>query len=53
MLSDKILCYKAFDSPAYYPYSNSLWEVSNLRTWLNPSVDAGQLVWPQNNPLNQ
>ena len=53
MLSDKILCYKAFDSPAYYPYGNSLWEVSNLRAWLNSSADAGQVVWPQNNPPNK
>ena len=54
MLSDKILCCKAFDTPTErYTAGNSLWEDSNLRAWLNSSADAGQVVWPQNNPPNQ
>ena len=61
MLSDKILCYKAFDTPtedqlagkSLYSYGSTLWEDSNLRAWLNSSADAGQVVWPQNNPPNR
>ena len=54
MLSDKILCYKSFDTPTErYAAGDSLWEDSNLRAWLNSSAAAGQVVWPQNNPPNQ
>lgn len=54
MLSDKILCLKAFDAAGTHPndynnyrltYGSSLWETSNLRSWLNSSATAGNVSW--------
>ena len=57
MVSDKILCYKNFD-PAYkesgfgeeYYYGTNFWEEATLRTWLNSSELAGNIIWPYKIP---
>ena len=56
LLSDKLLCFKAFDArgresgPPYYGGGSNLWEESTLRAWLNSTAEAGKVVWPGNNP---
>lgn len=59
MLSDKILCYKAFDigddfEGGSYEYGDGFWETSTIRTWLNSRETAGNIVWPEHkNPGRQ
>ena len=64
MLSDKILCIKAFD--AYYSKNNTTgshsrssrrqfgcsnyWGDSNMRSWLNSTASAGKVEWLCGNP---
>lgn len=53
ILSDRILCFKCFDSSREQPdyrYGKSFWPESNLRTWLNSTEKGGNIVWPGNNP---
>ena len=64
MLSDKILCLKAYDAKTSIrvdshrrdPYGDreqygaNFWTSSNLRSWLNSEADAGQVVWRCKNP---
>lgn len=55
LLSDKILCFKAFDAwsedkTSEHDYGSNLWEESTLRAWLNSTAEAGNVVWPGNNP---
>ena len=57
MLSDEILCYKAFDARNHIGVSvNSeqggcgFWEESTLRTWLNATEEGGEIIWPGENP---
>ncbi len=58
ILSDKILCYKAFDtvySTTNYPreYTSGTWENSLLRYWLNSTENAGEVNWPHPNPPSE
>ena len=64
MLSDKILCLKAFDAdtssnPATGSHSrdtererdgSNYWGDSNIRSWLNSTAAAGEVVWACGNP---
>ena len=53
LISDQILCYKAYDAMLYnhdYYTCSGLWEESNIRAWLNSTASAGEVVWPRNNP---
>lgn len=60
IVSDRILCYKCFDSPrdvskyGYdYRFGNGFWPESNLRTWLNSDETGGNIVWPGENPPHE
>ena len=59
LLSDKILCIKAFDAKGgeegsiHYKDGSNFWEESTLRAWLNSTAPAGEVVWPGNNPPNE
>jgi hypothetical protein len=57
MLSDKILCYKAFDAKNHIGVSVDsersgcgFWEESTLRAWLNSTETGGNIYWPGQNP---
>lgn len=56
IISDKILCYKCFDSRRIgTDYKNTgcgYWEQSNLRAWLNSKEAGENIVWPGNNTPN-
>ena len=54
IVSDRIICYKAFDSPRdkEYQTGSGLWEDSNIRTWLNSKENGSNIVWPGKNPPN-
>lgn len=50
MLSDKILCYKAYDigddsDSRHTSLGNGFWEESQIRTWLNSKEKAGDIIW--------
>ena len=56
LLSDKILCFKAFDAAGKHDYDDifqnvekhgsNFWEDSNIRAWLNSTAPAGAVEWP-------
>lgn len=57
MLSDKILCYKAYDIGITNPnvlvdrsrhteFGSGFWEESQIRAWLNAKENAGNIEWP-------
>ena len=56
LLSDKILCAKAFDAAGKHDYDDltgnvekhgsNFWEDSNIRAWLNSTAPAGAVEWP-------
>ena len=56
LLSDKILCFKAFDAAGKHDYDDifqnvekhgsNFWEDSNIRAWLNSAAPAGAVEWP-------
>lgn len=56
LLSDKILCAKAFDAAGKHDYDDvagnierngsNFWEDSNIRAWLNSAAPAGAVEWP-------
>lgn len=57
MLSDKILCRKLFDASGQngshsrrQTYSSNYWADSNIRSWLNSSAPAGEVIWLCGNP---
>ena len=57
MLSDKILCYKAFDARNHKGvnvkserHGCGFWEESTLRTWLNSTESGENIEWPGQNP---
>lgn len=57
IVSDKILCYKAYDSArsvekfgVNYKYGDGYWPDSNIRTWLNSGEFGGKIKWPGENP---
>lgn len=64
MLSDKILCIKAFDakggantatgshsrSSGRQSYGSNYWADSNMRSWLNSTASAGNVQWLCGNP---
>lgn len=60
ILSDRILCYKAYDSPRYiehedgtktkYDTGYGYWGESNIRTWLNSKEKGGNINWIGQNP---
>ena len=61
MLSDKILCLKAFDAQTSSnsatgshsrrgSYESNYWADSNIRSWLNSSASAGNVNWLCGNP---
>ena len=66
MLSDKILCIKAFDAIGTdttgshgrgydggsdrKKYGSNYWGDSNIRCWLNSTASAGNVVWTCGNP---
>ena len=55
LLSDKILCAKAFDAAGKHDYDDifqnvekhgsNFWEDSNIRAWLNSTAPAGAVEW--------
>lgn len=57
ILSDRILCYKMFDAPheddKELRFGYGFWIDSNIRAWLNSDKNAGNIVWPNNNPPAQ
>lgn len=68
MLSDKILCFKAFDIPASTGGSHdrigmhrygrerrgsNYWGDSNIRSWLNSDAAAGEVSWLCGNPPSE
>ncbi len=58
MLSDKILCYKAYDigddsDSTHTSLGNGFWEESQIRTWLNSTEEAGNIVWPSGHSPNR
>lgn len=62
MLSDKILCIKAYDAggsdtsgshgrePGRESYGSNYWADSNIRSWLNSTASAGNVEWMCGNP---
>lgn len=59
IISDRILCYKAYDSSrsvekygSNYKYGDGYWTDSNIRTWLNSKENGGNIEWPGENPPN-
>jgi len=62
ILSDKIICLKAYDSCRMPAYSltgsdtdlngEAFWERSSIRAWLNTTTPGSEIVWPNNNPPN-
>ncbi|MEI6578076.1 MAG: DUF6273 domain-containing protein, partial [Eubacteriales bacterium] len=62
MLADKIITVKPFDASGFHlfmdgrvqgdnaskraTYGSNLWETSNLRSWLNSTATAGNVLWP-------
>lgn len=62
ILSDKILCLKAFDAAGSdligshgrnsvrETYGSNYWADSNIRSWLNSSAEAGAVEWQCGNP---
>lgn len=62
MLSDKILCIKAYDAggsdtsgshgrePGRESYGSNYWADSNIRSWLNSTASAGNVEWLCGNP---
>lgn len=56
IISDRILCYKCFDSRRagtdHKDTGLGFWEESNLRAWLNSKEAGENILWPGNNPPN-
>ena len=59
LLSDKILCYKAYNAGTNVDdflsqdmYGSDIWENTTIRAWLNAIEKAGNIIWPGNNPPN-
>ena len=59
LLSDKILCYKAYNAGTNVDdflsqdmYGSDIWENTTIRAWLNAIENAGNIIWPGNNPPN-
>jgi hypothetical protein len=57
LFSDKIICKKPFDSAGPHgddsdrlKNGSNLWQMSNIRAWLNSSAEAGAVGWPCGNP---
>lgn len=57
IVSDKILCFKAFDASikdaktdGHLVIGSNNWKESNIRAWLNSCADGGEVVWPRDNP---
>lgn len=62
MLSDEVLCYKAFDAPTSLnsktgshsrrdgALGSNYWADSNIRSWLNSTAEAGKVEWLCGNP---
>ena len=65
ILSDKILCLKAFDAAGSdligshgrnsvrETYGSNYWADSNIRSWLNSSAEAGAVEWQCGNPSSE
>lgn len=61
LISDEILCYKAFDAPGSVltgshgrgtgrtNNGSNYWADSNIRAWLNSNAAAGNVIWPCGN----
>lgn len=56
LLSDKILCYKAYnagtDSESMFDHNElgtDIWENSTIRTWLNAKEKGGNITWVKGN----
>ena len=57
LVSDRILCYKAFDvgatsyfGPQGVEAGSNFWEETDIRAWLNSTAPAGEVVWPRGYP---
>ena len=56
LISDKILCYKAYaaldeeEYTNYGIYGRGFWEGSSIRAWLNSTATEGNVDWPDGNP---